>query len=446
MNKTLRRRHSFLAVLALTLAILFAYGAPASASAAGIVTLTFDDGNASQYTIAAPIMKAANQKAVFYVNSGLGGEAGFMTWAQVKDLKASGFEIAGHTLNHSELPTLTPAAIAVEVNQDHANFLAQGITPVSFASPFGAYDNETLAVITKKYDSHRAFANQGLNIWPYNKYLLTVRYVTNQTSVAQAQAWVNEAVAQDAWLVLVFHEILATVEPTDDYSWETAKFQSFITSLNTQGIKAKTIEEVLKQYASSNANPSFESGLTGWTTNNPVGVVLDTAGNGSYPAPKNSIKMTGGANAQHLFGEKLLVDTSTTYGLRAYTDSRSLTSAETGFYIDEYDSAGNWISGKWLGGFTNKNVVDKSFVYKPTSSSVHSLSIQVYMMTGSGTVFIDNVEIFPKTPPVLPPPPVDACPNVPGEQTSGPCADEECVANGGTWYGARCDIPPPPPT
>ncbi|RJR14072.1 lamin tail domain-containing protein [Candidatus Parcubacteria bacterium] len=44
-----------------------------------------------------------------------------------------------------------------------------------------------------------------------------------------------------------------------------------------------------------------------------------------------------------------------------------------------------------------------------------------------------------------PPPPVDACPNVPGNQTTGPCADDECVAQGGTWNGNSCDLPPPPP-
>ena len=43
-----------------------------------------------------------------------------------------------------------------------------------------------------------------------------------------------------------------------------------------------------------------------------------------------------------------------------------------------------------------------------------------------------------------PPPPVDVCPNVPGTQETGPCADEECVADGGTWNGASCDLPPPP--
>gem|GEM_PF-3643084 len=41
-------------------------------------------------------------------------------------------------------------------------------------------------------------------------------------------------------------------------------------------------------------------------------------------------------------------------------------------------------------------------------------------------------------PPPPPPPPVDECPNVPGDQTSGPCADETCIADGGTWDGTTC--------
>jgi len=50
----------------------------------------------------------------------------------------------------------------------------------------------------------------------------------------------------------------------------------------------------------------------------------------------------------------------------------------------------------------------------------------------------------PEPPP--PPPPIDVCPNVPGNQESGPCADEECVADGGTWNGESCDVPPPEET
>src|SRR3989344_8511340 len=47
-------------------------------------------------------------------------------------------------------------------------------------------------------------------------------------------------------------------------------------------------------------------------------------------------------------------------------------------------------------------------------------------------------------PPPPPPPPVDVCPNVPGDQETGPCADDECALDGGIWNGESCDMPPPP--
>lgn len=376
--------------------MLFGTGAViAYAAGTGIVTLTFDDGNTSQYEIPVPILKAGNQKAVFYINSGELGQDTFMTWNQVMELHTGGFEIGGHTVNHIELPTVTQTTINSEVNQDYANFVAHGITPTNFASPFGAYDNKTLATIAKKYNSHRAFANQGLNFWPYNKYILYVRYITNQTSVEQAIAWIEEAMAQDGWLVLVFHEILPVVDPTDDYSWETTKFQAFIDYLNAQNIKAKTIEEVLLPYTNLTTNPSFESVPTGWRTDNTQSVTVNTANNGSYPHPKNSIRMAGTTKAGHLFGQKIPVSFGVTYGLRAYTDSRNLKTGEVGFYIDEYDQNDAWISGKWLGGFTNQNVVDKSFKYTPTSASVKTAAVQVYITARTtGNVFIDNIELF----------------------------------------------------
>lgn len=43
-----------------------------------------------------------------------------------------------------------------------------------------------------------------------------------------------------------------------------------------------------------------------------------------------------------------------------------------------------------------------------------------------------------------PPPPIDICPNVPGDQEENPCADNKCIEQGGVWNGESCDIPPPP--
>lgn len=368
----------------------------ASAEAAGVVSLTFDDGNASQYSTIRPLLLSKGQKGVFYVNSGLVGQASYMTWAQLTDLKKAGFEIAGHTSNHVELPTLSLSQMRTEINGDYSAFVARGITPTNFAAPFGAYDNISLSLVAKRYNSHRAFANQGLNFWPYNKYLLYVRYVTNQTSVDQAKAWVDEAQAQNGWLVLVFHEILTPVDPEDTYSWTIEQFTAFLDYLNSKQIVTKNIDEVLKDFTNLIPNSSFENGLASWITDNATSTVLNISSNGSYPTPKNSIRMAGTTNKpSHLFSPKVAIDSSKTYGVRTYIDSRNLTSGEIGFYVDEYDTNGNWTSGKWLGALYGKNVIDYSYVYTPSSSNVKSASVQIYMTAGTrGSVFLDNVELF----------------------------------------------------
>src|SRR3989338_5961295 len=186
MRRVIKNSLPSLAALA---ALLLLYGSHSTASAAssGVVTITFDDGSASQYTDVVPVLKAADQKAVFFLNSGFLGTATYMTWDQVVELHNSGFEIAGHTLKHTELPTVTQSKMKSEINKDYANFVAHGITPTNFASPFGAYDNTMLSLVAKTYNSHRAFANQGLNFWPYTKYILNVRYITNQTSLDQVK-------------------------------------------------------------------------------------------------------------------------------------------------------------------------------------------------------------------------------------------------------------------
>ena len=49
------------------------------------------------------------------------------------------------------------------------------------------------------------------------------------------------------------------------------------------------------------------------------------------------------------------------------------------------------------------------------------------------------------SPAETPPPATDMCPNVPGNQTSTPCGDEQCAAQGGIWNGFSCTAPQPVP-
>ena len=69
-----------------------------------LVVLTFDDGCASGYTVAAPILKSLGFNATFYVcdfDSFKTRKDWYMTWRQMKELDRQGFEIGNHTVGHA---------------------------------------------------------------------------------------------------------------------------------------------------------------------------------------------------------------------------------------------------------------------------------------------------------------------------------------------------------
>jgi len=68
-----------------------------------LVVLTFDDGPASLYTVVAPILKAHGFNGSFYVcdfDSFKTRKDWYMTFRQMKELSAQGFEIGNHTVGH----------------------------------------------------------------------------------------------------------------------------------------------------------------------------------------------------------------------------------------------------------------------------------------------------------------------------------------------------------
>jgi peptidoglycan/xylan/chitin deacetylase (PgdA/CDA1 family) len=70
------------------------------------VVFTFDDGCASNATIAAPILKKHGFSGTFYVSDAYGfreRKDWYMTWRQIKGMADDGFEIGNHTRGHGIL-------------------------------------------------------------------------------------------------------------------------------------------------------------------------------------------------------------------------------------------------------------------------------------------------------------------------------------------------------
>jgi peptidoglycan/xylan/chitin deacetylase (PgdA/CDA1 family) len=138
-------------------------------------------------------------------------------------------------------------------------------------------------------------------------------------------------------------------------------------------------------------NGAFDAGLTGWRTDNTSAIMHDSAGNGSAANPQNSVKLVAGTTTAHLFTDLTTVDSAKTYSISCFANVMTLSSNEIGFYIDEYDINGNWISGKYITGIRSTGTRTVTLAYTPSSSNVKKSSLQVILNANSGiTAYMDN--------------------------------------------------------
>ena len=437
MNNTLlkhAKRHSALLMSTVLLASMAlpiinpsrVQAAVTNPAAAAKVSFTFDDGLASAATVAQPILAANGLTATDYVITGCVGmtkvnntchantDAIYMTWAQITKLQSQGWEIGSHTVTHPYLATsdatdgqpnvLTPAQVTTELTQSKTTLASHGINAQAFSTPYGDYNNSTLAQIAKYYSSHRGFADQNPNNWAYNDYLLNDMQVQEGVTVAQVEARIDQAIASKQWLVLTMHDIKAKPSTNpDDYEYSTAELTAIAAY-----VKAKQKAGLISATNVSNGlvtttndtnimpNSSFNSGIGGgWRTDSPSTITADTGNNGSYPDATNSVKLVASASTTHLFSPVVTVDPYTTYMMKNFVNVANNVGGELGFYVDEYDAAGHWISGQYKAGERGNFVEDMNFVYKPSSVLVAKASLQVIVSGGSGiTAYLDNCQWF----------------------------------------------------
>ena len=141
------------------------------------------------------------------------------------------------------------------------------------------------------------------------------------------------------------------------------------------------------------SNGSFENVANGFA-------VDWTRDNGSYTVDSNSkgndgaksVRLTANfGSSAHLFSKMISVDSAITYKWTQYLKVLS-GFGEFGFYVDEYDANGNWVSGQWMGMVDAAYTGTKQFSYKPTSSQVKSVRLQYYAIADSTfNLYLDSV-------------------------------------------------------
>ncbi|GAA3581851.1 polysaccharide deacetylase family protein [Kribbella ginsengisoli] len=268
-----------------------------------VVSLTFDDGDLSQYGTRT-MFATHNMHGTFYINSGAvdAAEPGAMTWTQIHALQADGHDIGGHTLDHVDM-TAADTSFDYRWHQacdDRARLQALGFSPASFAYPFAAFNAQAVSIIKGcGYQSGRSGGSllvggplYSESIPPSEPFSFKALGTTYDGPITLQ--WLQDAVNGPAdraggWVPMLFHDIcyagsanfdacMAGYRPVSDTT--LSQFMDWLTANASRGISVKTVADVMGG---------------GQTIPNPI-VTAPTAGQTVSPAPtvSGSAQATGG--------------------------------------------------------------------------------------------------------------------------------------------------------
>lgn len=212
-----------------------------------LLSMTFDDGHEDNVSTALPLLNQYGFKTTqCYATTFIEGNAQAVT--DILKFKNSGHEICSHTVTHPFLTTLNGTSLDYEL-QHSKQYLESiiGQPVLNFASPYGDYNANVNNVIDNYYQSHRT-VDEGYNSKDnLDVYRLRVQNVLDTTSANQIKIWVEQAKADNTWLILVYHRVASNPGPYDSY---TNVFAQHLTAIQTSGITVKTYQDALTEVRS----------------------------------------------------------------------------------------------------------------------------------------------------------------------------------------------------
>jgi peptidoglycan/xylan/chitin deacetylase (PgdA/CDA1 family) len=171
-----------------------------------ILSLTFDDGYITQFTIALPLLKERNLPATFYV---ITNEVDSVKKNMISKNLSKDYEIGSHTVTHANLVKIGNEDAKMEMLNSHS-FLQRnfGINAgLTLSYPWGFYNSSVEQTAKDIYLAARS-TNVGYNsLYKLDRFTLKMQGFNSEVSAYEANQWVDFAIENHLWLVEMIHGI-----------------------------------------------------------------------------------------------------------------------------------------------------------------------------------------------------------------------------------------------
>lgn len=150
------------------------------------VVLTFDDGYASFYKQAWPIMKEFDFTGTVYVVTEFLDRSNYLTWEETKTLTNAGIEIGSHTKHHLDLKAISIDDQKLEISNSKKLLEEKlNISVKSFCYPSGAHSEITPQLVKEAGYTSAVIVSYGLATPEDNQFLIPRVRVHGWTNLNQ---------------------------------------------------------------------------------------------------------------------------------------------------------------------------------------------------------------------------------------------------------------------
>ncbi len=211
----------------------------------GLASINFDDGWKTAYTNALPLSQQYGFHSTQFLVTSFLNTPDYLTTAQAQSLFQAGNEIGSHTVHHYDLTTLSSQQVTSELSQAKQTLEnIFGVPITNFASPYGAYDSSVITQIRSYYGSHRSTDTNFNAKNNFDVYNIKTQIITNTTSAAEVDSWVNSAKTNKTWLVLVYHQV---DNSGDQFSTTPTQLNAQFQKIQQSGLAVKTMKDALAE-------------------------------------------------------------------------------------------------------------------------------------------------------------------------------------------------------
>lgn len=231
----------------------------------GHVSVVFDDGWDTQYSEAFAYMQTKGVRGNIFVIPALIGDTGRVTQDNLDAMAAAKWDISGH--GKLPLASLTESQLRSDVKNtktylDEKGYKGRNI----YAYPEGQNNELVRTVIGENFEYARTINSLNQPLVYVSPHRINAFSSSNKTSPDTIQYYVDDAIVNDEWVILVFHKLVAS--PTVETEYSISNFRAAIDYIVASGVDCSPMSEVLAN--NTGEQQSNQKNMTGTPPGMPV--------------------------------------------------------------------------------------------------------------------------------------------------------------------------------